>query len=282
MNITGLSLGGASAGNYALSADAAIGTGKITKRPITITAANQTVGLGGTVGEGTDKVTVSSGSLADGHSISAITLTASDTANVTTSGTIAPSAAKIASGKTDVTANYEIAYANGVLTIQEGAPTVTAPTVKTGLAYTGSAQELVNAGSVEGGTMEYALGADSATAPATGYSAEVPKGTDVGIYYVWYKVTGDSNHSDIAAACVTVAIGKGTPTVIAPAANTLTYDDTAKALVAAGSTTGGTLEYASGTDGTAAPASDWGNRDSHGNGRGNLLCVVSSDRRRQL
>ena len=42
VNISGLALGGTSAGNYTLSSDTASGTGKITKRPITITAANQT------------------------------------------------------------------------------------------------------------------------------------------------------------------------------------------------------------------------------------------------
>ena len=257
VNITGLSLSGTSAENYALSADTATGTGKITKRPITITAANQTVGLAGNISEGADKISVSSGSLVDGHSISAITLTASDTANVTTSGTITPSAATIKSGAADVTANYEIAYANGVLTVSEGAPAVTAPTANA-LTYNGEAQTLTTTGSVTGGTMEYTLGSDASAAPVNGYAATIPTGTNTGTYYVWYRVTGDSNHSDVAAACITVTIGKGTPTVVAPTANTLTYDGTAKALVAAGSATGGALEYASGADGTATPASGWG------------------------
>ena len=182
VNITGLSLSGTSAGNYALSADAVTGTGKITKRPVTITAANQTVGLAGSISEGADKAAVSSGSLVDGHSISAITLTASDTANATASGTIAPSAAKIVSGETDVTANYEIAYANGVLTVREGTPAVTAPTANA-LTYNGEAQTLTTTGSVTGGTMEYALGSDASAAPASGYAATIPTGTNTGTYY---------------------------------------------------------------------------------------------------
>ena len=200
---------------------------------------------------------VSSGSLADGHSITAITLTASDTSNVTTSGTITPSAATIKSGDADVTANYDITYANGVLTVSEGAPTVTAPTAKTGLAYTGDEQELVNAGSVTGGTMEYVLGTDGTDAPTEGYGATIPTGTDVGTYYVWYKVTGDGNHSDIAAACVTVTIGKADSSVTTPTANALTYNGAAQELVTAGSATGGALQYVLGANGTTAPTSGY-------------------------
>ncbi len=58
-------------------------------------------------------------------------------------------------------------------------PTVTAPTAKT-LTYTGQAQELVNAGSTTGGTMNYALGTDATTAPTSGWGTSIPTGTDVG------------------------------------------------------------------------------------------------------
>ena len=49
------------------------------------------------------------------------------------------------------------------VTISKANPTVTPPTAKTGLKYDSTAQALVNAGSVQGGTMNYALG-DNATA----------------------------------------------------------------------------------------------------------------------
>ena len=74
------------------------------------------------------------------------------------------------------------------------------------LAYTGSAQPLVTAGSVEGGTMEYALGTDSTTPPADGWSTDIPTGTEPGTYYVWYRVIGDQNHKDVDPACVVVSI----------------------------------------------------------------------------
>jgi len=61
-------------------------------------------------------------------------------------------------------------------------PTYTAPTSKS-MTYSGSAQSLVNAGSVSaGGSMVYALGTNSSTAPTSGWSTSVPTGTDVGTY----------------------------------------------------------------------------------------------------
>ena len=89
------------------------------------------------------------------------------------------------------------------LTVYKAAPTVTAPTAKT-LTYTGFAQALVTAGEATGGEMQYALGTETeATQP---YTTSIPTATDAGIYYVWYKLVGDGNHTDIAAACVTVRI----------------------------------------------------------------------------
>ena len=94
-------------------------------------------------------------------------------------------------------------------------PTVTAPTAKD-LTYTGQAQELVNAGKADGGTMEYALGTDDKTAPTTGWSTTVPSGKDAGNYFVWYRVKGDASHNDVAAKCVpaTIAADKEVADVI--------------------------------------------------------------------
>ena len=66
------------------------------------------------------------------------------------------------------------------VTVNKADPTASAPTAKT-LIYTGLAQELVNAGSAEGGTMQYALGADAATAPSAElYTTSIPTATDIG------------------------------------------------------------------------------------------------------
>ena len=92
------------------------------------------------------------------------------------------------------------------------------PKAKSDLIYTGAAQELVTAGTAEGGEMQYAIGTDATTAPTTGWSTSIPTCTDVGIYYVWYKVAGDENHNDSEAASVTVTITKAAQA--APAAPT--------------------------------------------------------------
>ncbi len=103
--------------------------------------------------------------------------------------------------------NYTV---NGTATFQIGkaVATGTAPTGKTGLKYNGTAQELITAGSSSDGTMVYSLS-------ETGeYSAAIPTGKDVKEYEIWYKVLGDSNHSDSAATALSpkVEIAKNTVT----------------------------------------------------------------------
>ena len=74
------------------------------------------------------------------------------------------------------------------VTIAKANPTVTAPTAKSGLKYTGSAQALVNAGSTTGGTMQYKVGSGS-------WGTSIPTGTDVGSYTVYYQVVGNTNYN---------------------------------------------------------------------------------------
>ena len=62
--------------------------------------------------------------------------------------------------------------------------------------------------------MNYALGTDTATVPASGWSASIPTGTEAKTYYVWYKAKGDDSHSDSEAAYVESVIkGKDTPEI---------------------------------------------------------------------
>lgn len=86
-----------------------------------------------------------------------------------------------ANGKTAIK-SFSISKADG---------TLTPPTAKPIIGYTGSAQELINAGSATGGTIWYKLGTDGT------YTESIPTATDVGTYYVYYKVIGDANHNDI-------------------------------------------------------------------------------------
>ena len=74
--------------------------------------------------------------------------------------------------------------------------------------YDGTEKPLVTVtGEATGGTMYYALGTDTTTAPADNlYTISIPAKTDIGTYYVWYKVIGDSNHNDCDPKCVCVTI----------------------------------------------------------------------------
>ena len=83
----------------------------------------------------------------------------------------------------------------------------TEPQTEKSLIYSGEAQELVTPGTAEGGTIVYALGTDTTTAPTDDkYSTSIPKGTEPGTYYVWYKVRGDEGHLDSEPACIIVTI----------------------------------------------------------------------------
>ena len=94
-----------------------------------------------------------------------------------------------------VTANPAVDY-----TVTLDAPMLTGSVNRT-------AQELVTAGTAEGGTMYYAVTTEN-TAPtdATLYTTSIPAATEAGTYYVWYMAVGDENHLDTEPACVTVII----------------------------------------------------------------------------
>ena len=184
---------------------------EITQRPITITANDQEVAYG-TVStnfhtSGQSYITTANKELPTGQTIN-ITLTPTDAdgnavtdeTNIGTDYVITPSAAVInTSGMRDITSNYEITYATVVLTIVKAqAAVTTAPTAKTGL-KSGTANELVNAGVTNDGTLYYLLSSTSSPVPAissSGWSTSIPTASEVGTYYVFYYVEGDDNHTD--------------------------------------------------------------------------------------
>lgn len=94
--------------------------------------------------------------------------------------------------------NFEPVSMNLKLVVYKPLPTVVEPTVKE-LFYNGEAQELVNPGSAEGGTMLYSL-------DGVNYSEEVPTATELGSYLVWFYVAGDEDHSDTAPKSLLVTI----------------------------------------------------------------------------
>ena len=78
------------------------------------------------------------------------------------------------------------------VSIEKAASSVIAAPEPNELEWSGSEQELVNAGTAEGGTMQYRLGIDGE------WLDTVPALTDAGTYNVYYMVSGDDNHNDTA------------------------------------------------------------------------------------
>ena len=109
---------------------------------------------------------------------------------------------------TDLTAE------NWKFTIAKADSACTAPTPITALTYTGEAQPLINAGTTDDGTMQYSTDGKN-------YDTTIPTGENAGAYTVWYKVAGDSNHSDTTPKSVGVTIAR--KSVAVPAANTTQF-----------------------------------------------------------
>ena len=74
-------------------------------------------------------------------------------------------------------------------TLKDFATVTTAPAAVDNLEYNGTSQDLVTAGTPNGGTMVYALGTSEAA--SEDYSVSIPTGFDEGTYYVWYLVNID-------------------------------------------------------------------------------------------
>lgn len=116
-----------------------------------------------------------------------------------------------------------------------------APTAKT-LTYDGTAQKLVNAGDVTGGTVKYMLVAKDAPAPKADEGAwvtEIPKAQDADTYYIYWYVDGDDDHLDSEVRLLEPVINKKEITVSGITAKDKTYDattdatlDTSKAVLA--------------------------------------------------
>ncbi|MCR5488005.1 MAG: hypothetical protein K6F35_10880 [Lachnospiraceae bacterium] len=202
VSILSLTLGGASLSNYELSAteQQKETTADITRRPVTVKAKDQTVLLNGSI--------VNSASYAElsgavkGHVLASVTLSADSAAHVTDSGKITPSAAVVKEGNKDVTGNYSFTYAEGVLKVMPGIPTVTPPSAND-LTFNTLAQVLVAGGrSPEGTAMQYCL-----TENGT-YAEALPEGREAGSYRVWYRVLGGDDYRDTEPAYVDVSIQK--------------------------------------------------------------------------
>lgn len=98
-----------------------------------------------------------------------------------------------------VTARYDFE-------IRKADPTFTAPVPVPGLTYAGYEKPLILPGSTEDGRFSYSLDGEN-------YFETLPYAMAAGDYTVFYKITGDKNHSDIKQAQLTVSMAPAPLTV---------------------------------------------------------------------
>lgn len=143
------------------------------------------------------------------------------------------------------TPRYKAFTAKAGFAISKATVSFTPPTPKTGLAYTGETQELINAGTVDAsiGKLAYSL-SETGT-----YSETIPRAQDAGTYRVYYKVVGTNANYDYtnAKGSVNVSIAKVsiTPTV---AITGWTYGTAHHAPTVTGNTGNGAVTYEYFTD----------------------------------
>ncbi len=118
--------------------------------------------------------------------------------------------------------NY-IVSGSTTFTISAADGNLTPPTAKSGLVYTGSAQDLITAGSSTTGTIQYSLN-------GTNYSTSIPQGTDAKEYTVYYKVVANAGYNDVDPASfkVTIAAKKVSSPTITLSETSYVYDGQAK------------------------------------------------------
>jgi uncharacterized repeat protein (TIGR02543 family) len=212
LTVTDLALAGAKAGNYSIgsiSATASITTA--TQGALAIKLGDVTsTELSKTYGENGFSLTAVGGS---GTGAYLWESSNEDVATITSAGAVAITgvgSAEITLGKA-ADGNYAKATDTSLtLVIGKAESSVTAPTGATGLIYTGAELNLLAAnGSTSDGTLKYAVTAQGANEPEdSGYDGEIPMAENAGSYAVYYKVFGDANHNDSAAAHITVKIAK--------------------------------------------------------------------------
>ena len=118
--------------------------------------------------------------------------------------------------------NYNVSGST-TFTISAADGSLTPPTAKSGLVYSGAAQDLITAGSSTTGTMQYSL-------DGSNYNTSIPQGTDAKEYTVYYKVVANAGYNDVAPASfkVTIAAKTVSSPTISLSETSYTYDGQAK------------------------------------------------------
>ena len=106
---------------------------------------------------------------------------------------------------------YATKYETIVLTINKADLQITLPTAITGNVYSNIDYDLINAGSVDYGTLYYAVNVTNEVPEETAFTIDIPTAKSAGTYYVFYKANGDDNHNPYVASsneAIVVTIAK--------------------------------------------------------------------------
>lgn len=139
--------------------------------------------------------------------------------------------------KDNTAGNYEV-LGSTIFVIAKADASCVAPTEKSDLVYDGTEKSLVDAGTASGGTLQYSLNNED-------WSEEIPTAINAGDYSVYYKVVGDANHNDIAAASVSVSIAKASRTLTFTTAPSSVNTSETIEVTAQPSAGGGEVSYSS-------------------------------------
>ena len=134
---------------------------------------------------------------------------------------------------------------SATITVRPAPCNSTAPR-PTAYVYNGSARPLVTPGAATGGTMQYC------TTSGGTYSTNIPTQVNAGTYITWWKVANDSNHSGTCSGSVSTTIAKAAMTYTAPKAAVRTYTGNPQQIVSGYSANGGSIYYATSSDGTSS------------------------------
>lgn len=137
------------------------------------------------------------------------------TPTVTLNGTTIPSSGydvaysdNTNAGAATITVTGKGAYtgtAYGTFTINKATPSYTAPTYRT-LTYNGGNQYLTTTGSTNDGTIKYSL-------DGVNWYTTRRQGSTAGTYTSYWKLEGDSNHTDISSTSISTTIAKASRTL---------------------------------------------------------------------
>ena len=178
-------------------------------------------------GDGTVTYSSSNTSVATVNSSGQVTIVGAGNTTITATVTDGP------------TSHYEVTTVSYSLNVAKANPTYTAPSAKS-LTYNGSSQALLNAGSTSHGTIQYSSDGSS-------WSTTIPSQTNAGSYTCYWRLIGDSNHTDVSSTSISTTIAKANRTVSFSSPTTsVNVGSTATntATVSAGSSDG-TLTYSS-------------------------------------